>query len=694
MDEKHEKNILLADADVNTLEELRQALGQQWKVTAVGSGAAALEALKKGAYDGIIASLCLPDLETAQLLNRVRSKHPKTVRFVVAAEKDRERVVKEVLGAHQFLIRPFDAYALRTTVERALVFDLWVDNDKLRKLAARMRTLPTMPALYLEIIAALKSADTTTEEVATLIAKDMAITTKLLQVINSPYFGLPRTVTSPQEAVGLLGFEIVKLMVMSIKLLNQYERTKMGEFSIERLWQHSTAVAHSARRLVLLQTGNRALAEEAFAAGLMHDVGKAVLAGNFSEQYQGAQSLARKREIPMWEVEKEIFGASHGEVGAYLLGLWGLPLNILEAAALHHQPARTASKGFTGLTAVHVANVLEHEAAASQFEGEVAPKLDMEYLTEIGMIECLRPWCEEILGPGATEGYLAPPESKATASVPQHQLASAPPPPSTVLSHKDAVEQDSCKVRNHQEQPGEPVRQHAFSENCELSNGALGGAGLPEASLTNDLPQGDSTSETRPEGASVNAESAQTLTLSEPAFDPHQTGVLTRVNRRLYVGAIAASIVVVGWFFIARQTPQTQEAVPVHAREGGPAPATGFTQPAVNPTTPPEKTGTMTTQQSGETNIAAGANLSIPSISPADSSPPTSIPEAQAAIPKERFPELRLQGILFSPRRPSAILNGVLVHPNDRLLGVRVVEIRSTSVTLEFQNQRKTLSLE
>jgi DNA-binding NarL/FixJ family response regulator len=231
-----EKHILVADADAQTVEEFRHALGQQWTIKSMATGAAALDELKSKSYDGLVVSLNLPDLEAAQLLNKVRSRYPKTVRFVVAAEKDRARLVKKVLGAHQFLVRPFNAEGLRSTIERALASDLWVDNDNLHKLVARMRSLPTVPALYLEIVAALKSPDTTTQEVGEMIAKDMAMTTKLLQVINSAYFGLPRTVTSPSEAVGLLGFETVKSMVMAVKLLNQYDRIKMGDFSVESLW--------------------------------------------------------------------------------------------------------------------------------------------------------------------------------------------------------------------------------------------------------------------------------------------------------------------------------------------------------------------------------------------------------------------------------------------------------------------------
>ncbi|HTL17563.1 MAG TPA: response regulator, partial [Patescibacteria group bacterium] len=353
-----EKHILLADPDANTTEEFRQALGQEWTLQTVAKGAAALQELKTSAYDGLVVSLHLGDMTPAQLLNRVRNKYPKIVRFIVATEQDRKRVVKEVLGAHQFIIRPFDSQALKTTIKNALGSERWIENEQLQKLISRMRTLPAMPALYLEIVAALRSPNTTIDEVGSLIAQDMAITTKLLQVINSAYFGLPRTVTSPSEAISLLGFETAKSMVLGVKLLNQYDRIKTGEFSIDGLWQHCTDVAHNARRLVLLQTGDRTLAEEAFAAGLLHDVGKAVLAGNFGEQYAGAESLARKQELAVCEVEKEIFGATHGEVGAYLLSLWGLPNGVLEATALHHEPGRSADQSFTILTAVHVANAL------------------------------------------------------------------------------------------------------------------------------------------------------------------------------------------------------------------------------------------------------------------------------------------------------------------------------------------------
>ncbi len=389
-----EKRILLADADPQALGNFCRALGKKWPVTCVTTGSEALAEMKERSFDVLVADLNLPELKDAQLLNRVRAKYPRTVRIIAAAEADRDRVVKRALGAHQFLPKPFEPSTLKEIIERALALDTLINNDRIRELAARVRSLPAIPSLYLDIIAALKSPNATTHDVGTIIARDMAMMTKLLQVVNSAYFGMQQQITDPDQAVGLLGFETIKSMVMAIKLLSFYDKIKPGYFSIEALWSHSTAVAQTAKKIVLQQNGDRNMAESAFTAGLMHDLGKVVLAANFDEQYLGVQSLARKQQIPVPEIEREIFGATHGETGAYMLGLWGMPIDLIEVAALHHAPSRGSNKDFSALTAVHVANVLEHEKAPDQ-DGQVAARLDEAYLAEIGLLDRVAAWRKE-----------------------------------------------------------------------------------------------------------------------------------------------------------------------------------------------------------------------------------------------------------------------------------------------------------
>ncbi len=391
------KRILFAVADQDAVADFKRAFAEPWEVATASSGPLALEQLDKQPFDVLVADLDLPELDGAALLNQSRHAHPRTLCFILATEADRERVMENVLGAHQFLTKPCDAALLKNQVERATSLDTWIASNRMRELVSRIRSFPTVPTLYLEVLTALKSPNVTTEQVAKIIARDMAMSTKLLQIINSACFGLPRKISDPVEAVGLIGFDAVKSMVMTIKLLNQYDKIKPVYFSVDRMWRHSTDVARSAKQLTLMHTDNAALAESAFTAGLIHDIGKVVLAANFDEQYRGAQTLARKQKLSLSEVEREIFGANHGEIGAYLLGLWGMPLDLLECAAFHHQPGRVASREFTTLTAVHIANALEHEASPNQEDDAIASKIDEEYLSQVGVVDQLETWRVAVL---------------------------------------------------------------------------------------------------------------------------------------------------------------------------------------------------------------------------------------------------------------------------------------------------------
>jgi putative nucleotidyltransferase with HDIG domain len=433
------KRILLVASDAQALADFQRDLGEAWEVVVAADGAAALAELEQRPGHVVVVDLTQAEEAGLELLNRIQLAHPKIIRFILALEVERERVMKKSLGVNQFLGKPLEAGSVQRAFERALALEAWIPRNSVRELVARVRTLPTIPSLYLEVQALLKSPDASTEEIGAIIAKDMAMMTKLLQVLNSAAYGLQRKITNPAEAVGLLGFETVSSMVMAIKVLGDCDKVKPVYFSIDRLWKHSTEVARNAKELALMHTSDRALAELAFTGGLMHDLGKVVLAANFDEQYSGAQSLARKQKLPLWEVEKEIFGATHGEVGAYLLGLWGMPLEILEVAALHHQPVTGATSGFTALTAVHFANAIEHENHPEK-DGTVASKLDEEYLAKVGVLEYADAWRTAIAtrhfkkieiqpkAPAVPKLQKAPPEKEKPAIV----LKAASPAPARI----------------------------------------------------------------------------------------------------------------------------------------------------------------------------------------------------------------------------------------------------------------------
>jgi HD-like signal output (HDOD) protein len=598
-----EKRILIAVADAEAREDYRKAFGEQWQVVLAPNGPTAATEMVKQPCDVLVADLDLPETDGTEFLNDTRKKYPKTILFILATEADKERVMKNVVGAHQFLTKPCDKATLKSAVERAMALDSWISNSKMRELVARIQTFPTVPTLYLEVLSALRSPNSTTEQVGAIIAKDMAMMTKLLQVLNSACFGLPRRISNPAEAVGILGFEAVKSMVMAIKLLNQYDKIKPVYFSIDRLWRHSTEVGRASKQLVLLQTNDSALAEAAFTAGLMHDIGKIVLAANFDEQYRGAQSLAAKQKLPGEEVEREIFGAGHGEIGAYLLGLWGMPLDLLEVAAYHHQPSRNPNRGFNLLTAVHVANALYYERHPDR-DGAIVSKVDEAYLSENGLLERLPVWREgkEIK---KTVSTAAKAEVKPAA---KPAAEAAKPKPKVTMEVKPSPLAPPVQPKRT---PAPPVPVPATAD---------------------------------------------------------KVGPLTR-QQWIYAGAAAAAVVVlVAWLAMSSGSkPASDDATVVRARE-----ATSVQAPA--PASP----------------VVADNTAS----KPAPAAPaPAPAPVAKPAPQQLTFADLKLQGIFYSAKNPTAILSGKMVRPNDRIAGAVVTEIGQTSVKLIYQDQIKILKL-
>jgi hypothetical protein len=209
---------------------------------------------------------------------------------------------------------------------------------------------------------------------------------------------------------------------MALQFLNEHRKLKPGYLSFDQIWRHSTNVARMARDLVLFETKDRTLAAEALTAGLLHDLGKVVLVTNFGDLYGRVHSLGRKQPVPIWEIEKEIFGANHGEIGGCLIGMWNMPRPVVEAAALHHEPPTGEHEHLDALTAVHIANVLEHEIRPNK-EGFMAPIINTTLLNELGLLHRLPVWRATV-----AKGKFADPESELELTEAIPVRSTAPPP--------------------------------------------------------------------------------------------------------------------------------------------------------------------------------------------------------------------------------------------------------------------------
>jgi putative nucleotidyltransferase with HDIG domain len=388
------KRILFVDDDANVLEGLRRMLHPfraEWQMAFARSGPEALEKLDAESFHVVVTDMRMPGMDGAQLLAEVKRRHPQTVRIVLSGHSDKEMILRSVGPAHQYLAKPCDADTLRTLLARACALRELLANESLKRLVTRMSALPSLPNLYAEIVAELQSPTASIQKVGQIISKDVGMTAKILQLVNSAFFGLRRHVSHPAVAAGLLGLETIKSLVLSVHVFSRFEQAKVQGFNLTSVWNHSLATGTLAKEIAGSAGLENKLGDHAMMAGLLHDAGKLVLATGAPEPYQEAVSLARGTGTPLWRLEREVLGTTHAEVGAYLMGLWGLPDPIVEAIAYHHTPSTCLAKDFGPLTAVHVASALEHEAhPADNHEG--SHEISAEYLTGIRLADRLEDW--------------------------------------------------------------------------------------------------------------------------------------------------------------------------------------------------------------------------------------------------------------------------------------------------------------
>jgi putative nucleotidyltransferase with HDIG domain len=378
--------LLLIDdpAELAEAAPLFAQLPDKWKVIVSQSPEDALCRLEQVPFDMIFVDLKGGVLGSTQLLHEVWARHPKTIRFLLAHSVEADLLVTGALGPHQFLQKPLEAPAIRAALERATLVDELIQDANVKTMVSRIRTLPARPTVYVEVMRELRSSDSSPSVIGELVSRDMAISSKLLQITNSAFFGFRQRISSPADAVLLLGMEITASLVLGIEAFSRLDNVKLSYFSTEQVWKHSQSVANAARAIADYMTNDVTVAQDAFTAALLHDIGKLALAVNFEEQYRQALNEARDQNAPAWEAEKRIFGATHAEAGAYLLSLWGLPANVIEAVAHHHRPAREMTPRFSVATAVHLANAFEYAEAAER-SGVAEYPLDIDYPVELGL---------------------------------------------------------------------------------------------------------------------------------------------------------------------------------------------------------------------------------------------------------------------------------------------------------------------
>lgn len=423
------KKIIFVDNDKKVIQKLKKQLYSmrfEWEMVFVRTGEDALGFMENSSVDVVVSDLKLSKMDGVKFFDTVMELYPGTVRIVYSDNSDIALSIESVKCTHQFLLKQSNAETIKYTIERTCKLQELLKNRKLIKMVSGIINLPSLPKLYDEITKEMKSSDPSIVKVGNLIAQDISLSAKILQLVNSAYYSLPRKIIDPSQATVYLGIEIVKAIVLTNHLFSSFsdEAETLG-FSISGMWRHSFMVGILAAEIARTESAESSEVEEALIAGMLHDIGKLILL-KIPGKYKELEDFVDYTGSDVVDAEYAVVKTSHAELGAYLLGLWGIPDSIVEIVAFHHKPSTLIEnvfavmsgpsdggkdkttptggilesestvkfiRGLTALASIHAADALMMEKDFSTDTTKFS-YVDMLYLKTLGLSERLPKWVE------------------------------------------------------------------------------------------------------------------------------------------------------------------------------------------------------------------------------------------------------------------------------------------------------------
>ena len=389
------KKILFVDDEPNILSGLKRmlrSLRKEYEFNFAEDGFSALEMMKNDSFDIVVSDMRMPGMDGAELLKQVQTLYPSSIRIMLTGQADEESVMRTVGVVHQFLAKPCEPEKLKEIIQNASALQNLIHAEKLVNIVNSIDYLPTIPAVYMKLQERLLSSEAAIDEIGQIIEADLGLSAKVLQLVNSAFFGLYKKVDSPTRAVSLLGLDTIKSLVLGTEVFND-SAISSTNISLEELWSHSFFVGNCAKKIMEATVQDKEKSDVALLAGMLHDIGKMIMDSQLDVQYRMAVELKKEKRMSSHTAEKIIFSASHAEVGAYLVGLWGLNSTVIEGIAFHHNISQYPSNEMSPALAIHVANALYYECSKKEPDIE-ENRLDVEHITSLGLEQHLDSWRE------------------------------------------------------------------------------------------------------------------------------------------------------------------------------------------------------------------------------------------------------------------------------------------------------------
>lgn len=417
--------ILFVDDDAEVLAGLRRALNarqDRWEMRFVDGADAALAALDEAPADVIVSDLDMPGMHGGSLLAEVRRRAPDTARIILSGPPD-PADLSAVLGlAHQFLSKPLEPDDLANAIDRAVWLRTELADGRIRAETSGVDVLPSRPGALTELLAVLESPDCEVRAIARRLETDVALTTKLLQLVNSAFFGPRSRITNLEQAIVQLGIPTIRSLILMDSVVRSFDG--LGDPRVSHWIDGVSGHALDSARLARLLAPPRRR-DDAFCAALLHECGQLVLAACRPELFALHLRLVEDEGASLLELERRAFGVTHAEAGGYLLSLWGLPLDVVKAALAHATAPASPPDVLDLGTLVQIAHTLVEAEGVPVCTLHGAAALDDRWLEQAGLLEAVMTWRSERDLVRAREAREA--EAGAPGSLERHESAEAVP---------------------------------------------------------------------------------------------------------------------------------------------------------------------------------------------------------------------------------------------------------------------------
>lgn len=355
------ENILFVDDEANLLQGLRRMLRpmrNQWDMTFLNNGKDALAFLEDNAVDVLVSDMRMPEMTGSELLTEVSRLHPDVVRIMLSGYAENEGILKSVGPTHQFLPKPCEPGLLIKTIKQSLSLRAQLASTGLRSFITGVQNIPALPNIYHEFQEEVGKPSASTDSVSAIIERDVGLSVTILKLTNSAYFSLPTRMTSIRQAVQFLGLETIRSLIAMTTLFETIDLNDDRKLFLRQITNEALAIASIARRIASCEELDESKIDLCFCAGLLSQLGHILFLMQPAELFESYREALRVNPTERLELERDLFGTTHAEVGAYLLSLWGFSHGIVGAVLCHHSSAITNEENFDAATIVHIAESL------------------------------------------------------------------------------------------------------------------------------------------------------------------------------------------------------------------------------------------------------------------------------------------------------------------------------------------------